>query len=68
MTRRPRPVPYPPPDLPVYRNYVMSDGTRRVYVDPDFEHRYRRMLMNTSLAPNWRSDPTYNLRRKRATL
>lgn len=49
--------------MPVLRNYLMPDGTRRLLVDPDYERRYREHMMNVSVQPNWRNDPTYNLRR-----
>ena len=53
------------PDMPVTRNYRMGDGSRRTSVDPEYERRYREMLMETSAQPTYRSDPTYNLRRKK---
>lgn len=55
------------PNMPVYRNYLMPDGQRREWIDPDYERRYREMLMATTIlsVPDWRSDPTYNLRRSR---
>jgi hypothetical protein len=43
----------------------MGDGTIRSIVDPDYEQRYRAMLVATSTEPDWRNDPTYNLRRTR---
>ena len=52
------------PNMPVLRDYCMGDGSRKTIVDPDYEHRYREMLMQTTAHPNYRSDPTYNLRRK----
>ena len=52
------------PNMPVIRDYIMPNGTRRTVVDPDYERRYREHIMQTSAAPNWRNDPTYNLRRK----
>ena len=52
------------PNMPIYRNYLMPDGTRKVYVDPEYERRYREMLLTTTIRPSWRNDPTYNLRKK----
>ncbi len=52
------------PTMPVIRDYLMPNGTRRTLVDPDYEQRYRNHLMQSNPAPNWRNDPTYNLRRK----
>lgn len=68
--RRPR---FPPdtrpswrdPNMPVFRNYRMADGTTRTLVDPDYEHRYREMLMATSIQPDYHRDPTYHLRKDR---
>ena len=53
------------PFLPCIRSYRMGDGTRRTEVDPDYERRYREMLMQTTTALSWRIDPTYNLRKPR---
>lgn len=53
------------PAMPLLRDYDMPDGSKRKVVDPDYEHRYREMLMKCSLSPTWRNDPTYNLRRKK---
>jgi hypothetical protein len=33
------------PDMPVIRRYRMGNGTTRTEVDPDYERRYREMLM-----------------------
>lgn len=56
------------PQMPVIRDYVMRDGTRKTTVDPDYEHRYREFLITlpdeTGAHPHWRNDPTYNMRRK----
>lgn len=52
------------PDMPVYRNYRMRDGSIQVYVEPDYEHRYREFMMQDAAQKSWRNDPTYNLRRK----
>lgn len=51
------------PNLPCIRNYRMGDGTKRVEVDPEYERRYREMLMETSAHPSHRYDPTYNMRK-----
>jgi hypothetical protein len=52
------------PQMPVIRDYIMRDGTRQTFVDADYEQRYRQHLITTADYPNWRNDPTYNLRRK----
>lgn len=52
------------PNMPVLRRYKMRDGSVKVEVDPDYERRYRAMLVESSAQPNWRQDPTYDLRRK----
>lgn len=49
--------------MPVLRDYIMSDGSRKHVVDPDYERRYREMLMQTTAYPNHRVDPIYNLRK-----
>jgi hypothetical protein len=54
-------------NMPVIRKYRMGDGTTRTEVDQDYERRYREMLIETappSDFPNWRNDPTYNMKRK----
>lgn len=51
------------PQMPVIRDYRMGDGSRRTIIDPDYEHRYREHLMQTSAHPSWKQDPTYNLKR-----
>jgi hypothetical protein len=53
------------PNMPVYRNYRMPNDTCKVYVDPDYEHRYREHMFHNAAQPNWRSDPTYNLKRRK---
>jgi hypothetical protein len=50
--------------MPVIRDYVMGDGSRRTTVDPDYERRYREYLMSTSAQPDYHRDPTYHLARK----
>lgn len=73
--RRPRPLPDNRPDWrdpslpPSDRDYTfrMSDGTTQqiTEVTPEQETQIRAMMMQGSPAPNWRDDPTYNLRRRR---
>lgn len=53
------------PNMPLTRNYLMGDGSRKTNVDPEYERRFREMLVATSTEPSWRQDPTYNMRRKR---
>lgn len=53
------------PNMPVIRNYLMPDGSRKIEVNPEYERRYREHMMNAAAQPNWRDDPTYNLRKKR---
>lgn len=69
--KRPRPdtrLDWRDPAMPVAREYIMRDGTKKgPYVDADYEHRYRefRMSQYNPDAPDWSKDPTYNLRRKK---
>ncbi len=51
------------PNMPVMRDYKMGDGSTRTIISPDYEHRYREMLMETTRLPSWRQDPTYDLRK-----
>lgn len=53
------------PNLPCIRDYRMGDGSRKIEVDPNYEHRYREMLMQTSAHPGWRQDPTYDMKKDR---
>ena len=53
------------PQMPVLRKYKMGDGSVKTDIDPDYEHRYREMLMEHSPNPGWKQDPTYNMRKKR---
>jgi hypothetical protein len=53
------------PNLPVIRDYRMGDGSRKTEVDPDYEHRYREHMMSAAPHPDYKRDPTYNLRRKK---
>lgn len=66
MPRRPPPdnrLSWRDPSMPVLRAYRMGDGTIRTTIDPDYERRYREMLMQTASYPDYKLDPTYNLRR-----
>lgn len=67
--KRPRPdtrLNWRDPNMPVCREYVMRDGTvKGPFVDQDYEHRYREHMMKNAEALDWRSDPTYNLRKRK---
>lgn len=65
--QRPEPKPYDWRDIsmPVLRNYRMGDGTTKIEVDPDYEHRYREHLMSAAPHPKWYQDETYELRRRK---
>lgn len=56
------------PAIPVLRDYKMADGTKRTIIDPDYERRYREMLMQTSAHPHYKLDPTYDLKKQRKKL
>jgi hypothetical protein len=69
--KRPRPDHRPSwrdPNMPVMRDYLMGDGSRKTTVDPDYERRYREMLMETSAHPSYDDDPTYDLKKQRKKL
>lgn len=51
------------PAMLVIRDYRMADGSRKIEVDPDYERRYREHMMASASYPNWRDDPTYELRK-----
>lgn len=51
--------------MPVLRKYIMRDGSTKTEVDPDYEHRYCEFKMTTSDHPDWRNDPTYDLKKQR---
>lgn len=53
------------PAMPVIGDYRMADGTRKIEIDPDYERRYREHMMVTASYPNWRDDPTYEMKGKR---
>lgn len=68
MPRRPRPDLRPnwrDPDMPVFRDYLMPDGTTKIIIDQDYERRYREMLMETTNQTPWNLDPTYDLKKQR---
>jgi hypothetical protein len=48
----------------VYRTYRMPDGSTPTEIDPDYERRYRAHMIEASPQPDWRRDPTYDLKRK----
>lgn len=52
-------------DAPVIRDYKMPNGARVTEVDPDYERRYREHLLSTGAQPNYKLDPTYNLKRRK---
>lgn len=58
------PVDWRDPSMPVLRDYRFPDGTRKTEIDPEYESRYRKHMIESSTAPDYRSDPTYNLNRK----
>lgn len=69
--KRPKPDHRPSwrnPNMPVYRDYVMADGTKKTLVDPDYESRYRAYLLTVSDNYGWRDDPTYDLKKQRRKL
>ena len=53
------------PNMPVLRDYIFGDGTVKHVIDPDYERRYREMLMATTTHPSYKLDPTYNMRKER---
>lgn len=53
------------PAMPVCRDYRFGSGERKTVIDPDYERRYREMLMNTGAELEWYNDPTYNLRKSK---
>lgn len=52
------------PAMPVIRAYKFGDGSAKTEIDPDYERRYREMLMQTTAQPAWKHDPTYHMSRK----
>lgn len=66
--KRPKPDNRPDwrdPQMPVMRDYRMGNGEVRHVIDPDYERRYREMLMETTAHPSFHNDPTYNLNRRK---
>lgn len=53
------------PSMPVMRKYKFGDGSIKEIIDPTYEQRYREMLLSISNEPNWRDDPTYDVKRKK---
>lgn len=53
------------PAMPVIRDYRFANGEHKTEIDPDYERRYREHMLQTAAQPDWRNDPTYNLRRRR---
>lgn len=54
------------PKMPVLRDYEMADGSKKQIVDPDYERRYHEHILNQDRPePDYRRDPTYNMRRKK---
>lgn len=47
------------PSMPVIRDYRFGSGERKTLIDPDYERRYREMLVNTTTHVEWYNDPTY---------
>ncbi len=56
------------PAMSVLRDYKMGDGSTKTVIDPDYERRYREMLMETTAHPSYRDDPTYDLKKQRKKL
>lgn len=52
------------PQMPVIRDYLLGNGTRKRIVDPEYESQWRSICMEINTHPTWRNDPTYNMRRK----
>jgi hypothetical protein len=52
----------------VIRDYKMADGTTMTMIEPDYERRYREHLMQTTAHPNYKLDPTYDLKKQRKRL
>jgi hypothetical protein len=65
--KRPRPdtrLSWRDPQMPVIRDYRFRDGRVMTNVDPEYERRYREMLVSASNNPKWDKDPTYNMRKR----
>lgn len=68
MPKRPRPDLRPSwrsPSLPCIRNYTFGDGTTKTEIPPDYERRYREHLLEISDAPDYKSDPTYHMSKRK---
>lgn len=68
MPRRPPPDLRPnwrDPAMPVMRDYKMGDGSTKTIVNPEYERQWREICMKMNQAPEWRNDPTYNMRKDR---
>lgn len=53
------------PNMPVTRDYLMQDGSKMTSVDPEYERRFREFCMQINKHPDYRNDPTYNMRKKK---
>lgn len=51
------------PNMSVIREYKFANGATKTEVDPDYESRYRDMLVKSTPHDDWRNDLTYNLRK-----
>jgi len=51
------------PDMPVLR---LNSSHQMIEVDPEYIHSYydRKMRSPDNIAPNWRHDPTYDMKKK----
>lgn len=49
------------PNMPVL---VQSKSQGQIYIEPERWQRVAKARMDVAGEPNWRTDPTYNLRRK----
>lgn len=56
------------PNMPCARDYEMRDGSRMTIVDPEYERRFREFCMEINKHPDWRDDPTYDLKKQRKRL
>lgn len=53
------------PAMPLCRNYTFANGRKVTEVPPEFEQEWRQICMQRNSMPEWRDDPTYNLRKDR---
>ena len=56
------------PNLPCIRDYRMGNGEIRTEIDPNYEHRYREYLLESTNHISWRNDPTYDLKKGKRKL